>query len=60
MHGFSTLEIGLDHALRAGSLPRIHGDPFDRMLVAQGPVEQLPIITADPLIGLLRGVETVW
>ena len=58
-HGFEPLAIELSHALRAGSLPRHHGDPFDRLIVAQGQVEDMPIITADPLLGLYD-VETVW
>ena len=58
-HGFTSLDIGLAHALRAGSLPRIHGDPFDRVLVAQGQLEVVPIITADPLISRYD-VETIW
>jgi PIN domain nuclease of toxin-antitoxin system len=57
--GFEALAIDLAHALRAGSLPRHHGDPFDRMIVAQGQVEDMPIVTADPLIGLYD-VETIW
>lgn len=37
----------------------IHGDPFDRMLVAQAQIEGLPILTADPAI-LRYDVETIW
>ena len=44
---FTVLPIHLDHALHAGSLPHIHRDPFDRMLVAQAQVEDLVIITTD-------------
>ena len=33
--GFERLPVGFDHAERVGSLPRHHGDPFDRLLVAQ-------------------------
>ena len=58
-HGFGVLPVELDHALRAGALPRHHGDPFDRLLVAQGQVEDMPIITADPLLNLYD-VETIW
>jgi PIN domain nuclease of toxin-antitoxin system len=58
-HGFTPLEIRLAHAMRAGTLPRHHGDPFDRMLVAQGQIEGVPIVTSDPLIGLYD-VETIW
>jgi PIN domain nuclease of toxin-antitoxin system len=58
-HGFSPLPVQLAHALRAGTLPRHHGDPFDRLLVAQGQVEDVPIITADPLLTMYE-VETIW
>ena len=58
-HGFAVLPVELDHALRAGALPRHHGDPFDRLLVAQGQVEDVPIITAEPLLNLYD-VETIW
>jgi len=56
---FGLLPIDLSHVLRAGGLPRIHGDPFDRMLVAQAQIEGLPIVTADPAIGRYD-VETIW
>ena len=58
-HGFELLQIELEHAVRAGGLPRIHGDPFDRMLVAQAQLEGMPILTADPAIGRYD-VETIW
>lgn len=58
-HGFDLLPIELPHAFRAGALPRIHGDPFDRMLVAQAQMEGLAILTADPAIGRYD-VETIW
>jgi PIN domain nuclease of toxin-antitoxin system len=58
-HGFELMPIDLSHALRAGALPRIHGDPFDRMLIAQAQIEGIPILTADPAIGRYD-VETIW
>jgi PIN domain nuclease of toxin-antitoxin system len=58
-HGFELLAIALPHAFRAGALPRIHGDPFDRMLIAQAQIEGLPILTADPAISRYD-VETIW
>ena len=58
-NAFESLSIELAHALRAGSLPSIHRDPFDRMLVAQAQIEGLPILTADPAIGRYD-VETIW
>jgi PIN domain nuclease of toxin-antitoxin system len=59
VNGFGSLPIQLDHALRAATLPRIHGDPFDRILIAQAQLEGLPILTADPAIGRYD-VETIW
>jgi len=58
-NGFVSLPVELGHALRAATLPRIHGDPFDRMLVAQAQIEGLPILTADPAISRYE-VETIW
>ena len=58
-NGFGSLAIELAHALRAATLPRIHGDPFDRLLVAQAQIEGIPILTADPAIGRYD-VETIW
>ena len=48
VHGFGSIPIGLEHAERAGALPRHHGDPFDRMLVAQAQIEDLVLVTRDP------------
>jgi PIN domain nuclease of toxin-antitoxin system len=41
------LPIAHAHALRAGELPAHHGDPFDRLLVAQAQIEGLTLLTAD-------------
>ncbi|WP_242063174.1 type II toxin-antitoxin system VapC family toxin [Nostoc sp. FACHB-892] len=44
---FLELAITTAHALRAGSLPIAHRDPFDRMIMAQAEIESLPVITYD-------------
>jgi PIN domain nuclease of toxin-antitoxin system len=44
------LEITHSHAMETGRLPWIHGDPFDRMLIAQASCEQLVLLTADELL----------
>jgi PIN domain nuclease of toxin-antitoxin system len=41
------LPVTMAHGDRAASLPMIHGDPFDRMLVAQALEEGLILVTAD-------------
>ena len=58
-HRLKVLDITLEHAIRAGRLPPIHRDPFDRMLVAQAQVEGIPIVTNDPAI-TRYDVETIW
>ncbi len=45
--GFWPLPITLAHGIAAGGLPRHHGDPFDRMLVAQARTDGLTLATAD-------------
>ena len=44
---FEMLAISVAHALAAGRLPPHHGDPFDRMLVAQAQIEGLTLVTVD-------------
>lgn len=45
--GWRELAFSGDHAVVAGSLPLLHGDPFDRALVAQAKVEGLELVTSD-------------
>lgn len=47
-NSFEPVPISLDHALTAAALPSHHGDPFDRMLIAQAQMESLTLITVDP------------
>ncbi len=41
------LPVTWEHTERAGALPMHHGDPFDRMLVAQAQCEGLSLVTGD-------------
>ncbi|MEW6487760.1 MAG: type II toxin-antitoxin system VapC family toxin [Thermodesulfobacteriota bacterium] len=56
--GFVPLPITVPHGERAGGLPPLHRDPFDRMLVAQAQEEVLEVVTIDPAISRY-GVPTV-
>ena len=58
-HAFSTLDVTLEHGLLAGTLPGRHGDPFDRMLAAQAQIDDLPIVTNDPVFDQY-GVNRIW
>lgn len=50
LNSISSLPILMSHALRVYQLPNHHRDPFDRLLVAQAQVEDLPIVTLDEAI----------
>jgi PIN domain nuclease of toxin-antitoxin system len=58
-NNISVLSIQLAHALHVASLPLLHRDPFDRLLVAQGRLEDMPILTADPLMQQYD-IVTLW
>jgi PIN domain nuclease of toxin-antitoxin system len=45
--GWRELSFQADHASVAGKLPLLHGDPFDRALIAQAMVEKQTLVTAD-------------
>jgi len=45
--GFDILPVRWAHARRIASLPNHHGDPFDRMLIAQALEEDCAIVTRD-------------
>lgn len=45
--GFTELPVSAYHASALASLPLIHRDPFDRMLIAQATAEPLHFLTAD-------------
>lgn len=53
------LPIQASHALHEFNLPSLHRDPFDRILVAQAQLENLPILTSDKLISRYK-VVTIW
>ena len=58
-YGFGTLPIDEDSALHVAKLPKLHGDPFDRMLVSQALVHGLTIATPDPKI-IEYQARTIW
>jgi len=57
--GFELLPVDAEHAWQVRFLPRHHGDPFDRLLIAQAQVERLAILTADPSFDAYD-VTVVW
>lgn len=53
------LQIRLEHATAVEDLPLHHRDPFDRLLIAQMMVEDLPVISADQVFDQY-GVSRLW
>ncbi len=59
-NGYDELPIISDHVVATESLPPIHKDPFDRILVAQATVEGVTLLTIDPLVSQYPGpIRTV-
>ena len=54
-NGYSELAITSEHAVAVDSLPIIHKDPFDRILVAQATIEGIVLLTADPVVAQYPG-----
>lgn len=57
--GAEMLTITAAHAHATGELPLHHGDPFDRLLIAQAKLEGCAIVTADRALAAY-GVPIVW
>lgn len=49
--GYALLAVKPEHAVLVESLPPIHNDPFDRLLVAQAQFEPMTLMTSDRLVG---------
>jgi PIN domain nuclease of toxin-antitoxin system len=50
-NGYEELAITSEHAVSVDSLPPIHRDPFDHLLIAQATVEGIILLTADEHVG---------
>ena len=57
--GFDNLAITVDDAARAGGLPGIHRDPFDRMLIAQALARDSAPVSNESLFDRY-GVQRLW
>lgn len=54
-NGYQELHVSSAHAVFLGSLPPIHKDPFDRILVAQASVEGITLLTSDEFVARYSG-----
>lgn len=53
------LNIKVDHIAELKKLPKIHNDPFDRLIICQSIAENMPILTSDLTIQKYP-VKTIW
>jgi len=53
------LEIEMSHILKIISLPLHHRDPFDRLIISQAMIEDIPVISSDDQF-LLYSMERIW
>ena len=49
-HGYMELPVTAEHALKVSSLPFLHRDPFDRLLLAQARTEGMMLLTGDDAV----------
>ena len=58
-YGMELLPIRFEHILQLEMLPQHHGDPFDRLLIAQATTEAIPILTHDERFSAYS-VDLLW
>jgi len=58
-NAFKPLAVTMRHTFGLTSLPELHRDPFDRMLVAQALAEEMPLVSGDRVIQAYP-VSTIW
>jgi PIN domain nuclease of toxin-antitoxin system len=54
-NGYLELPINIEHVFQLASLPSIHQDPFDRILIAQATVEGIILLTSDRQVARYPG-----
>jgi len=60
LHGVTDLPMSWEIAALATTLPPIHSDPFDRIIIATAMHNDLPILTPDRSIKRYRAVKVHW
>jgi len=54
-NGYSELAVSSEHVVAVESLPQLHKDPFDRVLIAQAQVEAVTLVTSDAMVARYPG-----
>ena len=53
------LEISSEHLIKVADLPFFHEDPFDRLIISQAIIENLPVISSDNNFDYYQ-IKTIW
>jgi PIN domain nuclease of toxin-antitoxin system len=59
-NGFLILPIEGKHLAPLETMPFHHRDPFDRLLIAQSLIENIPILSADAAFDAYQGISRLW
>ena len=59
INAIQSLPVQMNHALHVSTLPQHHRDPFDRLLIAQAQLEELPVLSSDYQLANYQ-VEVIW
>lgn len=59
LNAITELPVSMIHTLHVATLPSLHRDPFDRLLIAQAQLERTPILTGDEQFKAYS-VEVIW
>jgi PIN domain nuclease of toxin-antitoxin system len=54
-NGYIELPVNSEHAVNIDTLPPLHKDPFDRLLLSQALVEGITLLTADAQLARYKG-----
>ena len=59
-HRLHSLPLDEATVCEAAALPPVHGDRFDRVLIALAKARHLPLVTSDQTIARYPGIQTFW
>ncbi|MEH2383816.1 MAG: type II toxin-antitoxin system VapC family toxin [Nostoc sp.] len=59
LNDFRLLDIKISHVTIVATLPLHHRDPFDRLLIAQSIVENIPLLSADKIFDAYP-IRRIW
>ena len=60
LYSLTVIPISKKIAIEAASLPEIHRDPFDRIIIATGIINRIDIVTADKVFHEYDSIKVIW